>query len=91
MIKLGTVIDMLSIHEAYRDLRDLTVGKRMIYRMVQRAPQYILVKRYSPFSLHCCCIEAKQQQIREEDLAHINKISHTVAKVPILLKIEDKS
>ena len=29
IIKLGTVIDMLSIYETYCDLRDLTIDKRM--------------------------------------------------------------
>jgi len=29
MIKLGTVIDMLSMYKTYRDLCDLTIGKRM--------------------------------------------------------------
>ena len=28
-MKLGNVIDMLSINETYCDLRDLTIGKRM--------------------------------------------------------------
>jgi len=37
IIKLVTVIDMLSIDEIYYDLRDLTIGKRMYYYIVPQA------------------------------------------------------
>ena len=44
IIKLGTVIEMLSICETYCDLRDLTIGKRMFFiiclaSLAKRDPQ----------------------------------------------------
>jgi len=38
MIKSGTVIDMLSMYEAYCDLRDLTIGKRMFLSYGSASP-----------------------------------------------------